>query len=78
MFGPDGGSDIIHGDGGEDTLDLSAMADAGIGWTISLEDGSEISGTGDGYLDLSNDAAGTINFDDGSSVEFDGLDKIEW
>ncbi|MDD9903946.1 MAG: hypothetical protein OXT06_10295 [Rhodospirillaceae bacterium] len=46
-------------------------------WEIELGRGS-IEEQMDDYLALSNDASGTITFDDGSQVVFDGVERIEW
>ena len=54
------------------------MADAGIGWTIAFADGSSVEGEGADYLDLSSESAGIITFDDGTEVQFEGLEDITW
>jgi len=43
-----------------------------------LNDGSEIKGTGEDYLDLSEDASGTITFDDGTEMTFDSVERVTW
>ena len=48
------------------------------GWTLNLDDGHTIAGSGADYYELSQDASGTITLADGSSVEFDNLERIEW
>jgi len=62
-------------------MDLSNVVDGGLDggdWTISLDSGSSIEATGSDYLELSNDASGSITLDDGSVISFDGLERIEW
>lgn len=77
-----GGNTSVHGGHGwTDTMDLSNVVDGGPDggdWTISLDSGSSIEATGSDYLELSNDASGSITLDDGSVISFDGLERIEW
>ncbi|MCK5041610.1 MAG: tandem-95 repeat protein, partial [Sphingomonadales bacterium] len=75
LFGEDAGNDIVSGGAGTDEMDISAMA-ADQGWTVVLEDGSEIAGQGDDYLELTNDSSGSIQFEDGTEINFDSMDKI--
>ena len=49
----------------------------GSDWTVNLTSGT-IDATGGNYLDLSDDAAGTITLQDGSQVSFEGVERIEW
>lgn len=37
-----------------------------------------LDGGGGNYLDLSDDAAGTVTLQDGSQVSFEGVARIEW
>ncbi len=62
-------------------MDLSNVVDGapdGGDWTISLDSGSAIEATGSDFLTLTEDASGTVTMDDGSVINFDGLDRIEW
>ena len=74
--------------GWTDTIDLEGMtggattsADGltvtGDGWTVVLDSG-EVTTTADGYLDLTQDASGTITLEDGSEIHFEGMEKITW
>ena len=74
MIGARDGTDIIQGGEGMDTIQLS---DSG-GWTLILDDGSSIEGAGDGYMALSEESAGTVLFDDGTELAFDGIERISW
>ena len=47
------------------------------GWTFELTTGSEES-QGDGFIELSDDSAGTITLDDGTSLIFDGVERFIW
>jgi hypothetical protein len=43
-----------------------------------LDSGSEIEASGADFLDLTDDASGSITLEDGSVISFDGLERIEW
>ena len=93
LFGNDGddlfifqsgdGRDFVDGGasgGWTDTLRLEG-ADGGEvpdGWTLTLDKGSAITEDGEDYVSLSEDASGTITLADGTSVDFDNLERIEW
>jgi hypothetical protein len=77
LFGEDSGNDTVSGGAGYDEMDISAMA-ADQGWTVVLDDGSEIAGQGNDYLELTSDSSGSIQFEDGSSINFDSMDKISF
>ncbi len=51
-----------------------------VGWTLTLEPGSLVQSTDDaaGEMILSQDADGTITFDDGGSLNFTNVEKIVW
>ena len=72
LYGGAGGgwTDTIHVDG-------AAPGSHGSDWTVNLTSGT-INATGGNYLDLSDDAAGTITLQDGSQVSFEGIERIEW
>ena len=74
MIGARDGTDLISGGEGTDTIQLSDSGD----WTLILDDGSAVEAAGDGYMALSEESAGTIVFDDGTEVSFDGIEKISW
>lgn len=44
---------------------------------VELASGS-IEEQADGYVALSDDASGTITLSDGSELQFDGIERIEW
>jgi len=77
LLSADGGNDTVIGGDGTDTMDISAMA-ADQSWTVTLDDGSSISGSGADYLELTNESSGTLTFDDGTEVKFEGLETITW
>jgi hypothetical protein len=59
-------------------VDISSMPNPSAPWTVTVG-GDEISyDIALGYLDLGGDAAGSITFDDGSTLNFDGVEGIEW
>jgi len=58
--------------------ELSAGTDNGDGtWKIEFSSGF-IEEQADGYVALSDDASGTITMADGSELQFDGIERIEW
>ena len=81
VFGAGQGNDVVHGrDGWLDTIRL----EDGNGGSPNEESWELVLGRGaveeqmDDYLALSNDASGTITFNDGSQVVFDGVERNEW
>ena len=76
VFGAGDGSDTVDaGSGWTDAVRLegiAADAPAYQGWTLELDGTSHIEASGDGVLDLSSDASGTITFDDGSESDVRG------
>ncbi|MGB0682094.1 MAG: beta strand repeat-containing protein [Magnetovibrionaceae bacterium] len=83
IFGSGQGSNTFHGGDGGGWLDSVKLQNGdGSGadpesWTMELNSGS-IEEQADGYLALSQDSSGTITFDDGSTLNFDGVERIEW
>ncbi|VAX04078.1 Alkaline phosphatase [hydrothermal vent metagenome] len=82
VFEANEGNDTVDGGAGwTDVIQLNDVgADSQQGWTLTLDDGSMIASTDEDANEmlLSDDASGTISFDDGSTVEFDGIEKIVW
>ena len=76
----DGGAwtDVIALEGRDGPVTLTADGAAGQGWTLVLDEGHDVLQTSDGAIDLSGDAAGTLIFDDGGSVDFTGIDRVTW
>ncbi|WOI57708.1 cadherin domain-containing protein [Palleronia sp. LCG004] len=82
------GADTVHGDtgwtdlirifDGSGPVNVSDTQIDGNGWTLLVEDGSGITDVSDGGATLSQDAAGTITFDDGGSISFAGIEQIQW
>ncbi|MEM9812337.1 MAG: hypothetical protein AAF913_06660, partial [Pseudomonadota bacterium] len=84
------GSDTVTttADSWTDVIELEGMASGtaavagntitGNGWTLVLDSGSSVLSQGTDTLDLSNEAAGVITFDDGGSVDFNGIERIAW
>ncbi len=79
----DGGS----GGGWTDTIELqdgaggNNIGDYGSDWTMVLDYGSVESSdtsTTDGWLNLTDDAAGTITMQDGTEIDFTGVEHIQW
>ncbi|WP_417820356.1 cadherin-like domain-containing protein [Terasakiella sp.] len=84
-FGEGSGDDVIHGgdsgaEGWMDTVYLEnedGSAAAEHEWSLDLENGS-VEEQADGYIELSDDASGTITFSDGSELTFEGIERFEW
>jgi hypothetical protein len=75
-----------HGDSGSDswtdTIQLRTATggddlDYGSDWTLTVSHGT-YQVNGDETIDLSDGAEGIITFSDGSSIEFENIEKIEW
>jgi Ca2+-binding RTX toxin-like protein len=86
MFAKGDGSDTIYGGAGSGWTDVIRMSgvhqgytpDApGSDWTLHLTHGSVASTDANGVT-LSQDAAGEIHFDDGNTVVFQDIERIEW
>jgi Ca2+-binding RTX toxin-like protein len=77
------GSDIMNGGAGggwADTIGLSQDGGAlqfGADWTVSFSSGGIDSQAADTLL-LTADAAGTVTFTDGSTLQFTGMEQIKW
>ena len=84
------GSDTIDGGAGASWTDTILLDDMGAGysvlgdtvdgdgWTMVLDSGHSILSQDTATLELSDDAAGTITFDDGGTVDFSGIERIGW
>jgi len=73
----DGGGDSGKQSSGYDTIDLTQVTD---GWTLEIDgQGQELS-SGDSASDYadSEDFSGTITFDDGSTIVFENIEKVDW
>ncbi len=83
VFGTGDGADTVDGGAGAtwtDTIQLQNAdgSDVASGWTVVLDSGDTITSTGSDYYELSQDASGTITLTDGSSIDFDNVERIEW
>ncbi|KAB2856306.1 MAG: calcium-binding protein, partial [Bauldia sp.] len=75
------GHEMIYGGAGSswtDTIDLSGFAGQGGGWTLTLDGGHAITSQSAHDILLDQDASGHIDFADGSSVTFQGIEKIHF
>ncbi|HAZ61173.1 MAG TPA: hypothetical protein DCY89_06335 [Gammaproteobacteria bacterium] len=75
----DGRGDSAFGGDGRDVLRLEGAdgGAVGAGWTFSLTSGS-VSASGENFLELSADAQGTLTLADGSSLDFQQIERIAW
>ncbi|WP_421982980.1 cadherin domain-containing protein [Roseibium sp.] len=88
MHGLGDGNDVIEGGAGTawtDVIDLgggpgvTAAGEYGTDWTVTITNGSvEKTDTENGRLELSKDAEGTIDFSDGSKIDFAQIEEIRW
>ncbi|MBL4893423.1 MAG: hypothetical protein JKY59_00900, partial [Emcibacter sp.] len=93
MFGGDGNDTFIFevnegndtasgGSGWTDAIQLDGFtgSDSQQGWTLTLDGGGTILSTDEDINEilLSEDSSGTIAFDDGGNIDFDGIEKIIW
>ena len=86
IFQEGGGHDRAYGGSGAswiDTIDLkdggggSDIGDYGSDWTVTLTEGEIVSQESDS-LTLSNDADGHITLEDGSRLDFQDIETIQW
>jgi Ca2+-binding RTX toxin-like protein len=79
LFGDESNDTVSGGAGWTDTITIQAngLGSGNADWTLALTSGS-ISSTAAGTLNLTADAAGTITFNDGSQIAFDGMERIQW
>ncbi|MGI9500700.1 MAG: calcium-binding protein, partial [Geminicoccaceae bacterium] len=84
------GDDNVHGGAGGDWTDVIELQDSsggsnignyGSDWTVQFDSGSIESSDTDpnsGWLDLTDDASGTITMQDGTEIDFTGIEHIQW
>ncbi|MBB98226.1 MAG: hypothetical protein CML67_01615, partial [Rhodobacteraceae bacterium] len=81
------GNDTVSGGAGSSWIDIlelgdgSAMqlGDYGTDWTVTITQGSILTdNSANGQLDLSQDAAGYIDLQDGSRIDFQEIEQIQW
>jgi len=86
VFQEGDGSDTVDGGAGGGWTDVIQLADSsggsdlgdfGSDWTLTVDSGS-ITSQDAHSLDLSEDASGTITLQDGSEIDFQNLERIEW
>ena len=82
IVGQGDGNDTIDGGAGGGWTDSITLQNAdssavGSGWTVSLSSGSEVSNDGS-TLTLSSDAAGTITLEDGTQIDFQNIESIDY
>ena len=86
IFQEGDGADIIYGGSGSSWTDTIELQDAtggsdigtyGTDWTVTLTEGS-IEETNSDNIIFSDDADGTITLQDGSSIDFTDIERIDW
>ena len=68
------GDDEIDGGQGTDTLDLAAAGD----WTITFDDGSQVSSDDDPNEAVFSDDSGSIDFGNGDTATFENVESFNW
>ena len=80
--GNEGHDQIVGGTGGgwTDTIDLQGFTGEAreVGWTLQLDPASSVTSQGADYLEMTNDSSGSITFDDGGQIDFEGIERIAW
>lgn len=86
IFQEGDGADIIYGGSGSSWTDTIELQDAtggsdigtyGTDWTVTLTEGT-IEETNSDNIIFSDDADGTITLQDGSSIDFTDIERIDW
>ena len=82
IVGEGDGNDAVHGGAGGGWTDAIVLQNAdsssvGSGWSVDLTNGS-VSVDDGSSMTLTNDAAGTITLEDGSVINFDGIERIDY
>ena len=82
IFAEGNGNDLVSGGQGGGWTDVIQLENASggaptAGWTYVIDQGT-VETSGADFLDLSEDAAGSITLADGSEVSFEGIERIEW
>ncbi|WP_425089387.1 cadherin-like domain-containing protein [Stappia sp.] len=81
------GYDVVHGGAGSSWVDVLELGDGaglqlgeyGTDWTVTVTQGSILSDdSANGQLDLSQDAAGYIDMQDGGRIDFHEIEQIQW
>ncbi|RYH01265.1 hypothetical protein EU805_14830 [Salipiger sp. IMCC34102] len=75
--GGQGWTDTLLLDGVTGPATVLGDTATGQGWTMMLDSGA-VADQRPGVLDLTDDSAGLLSFDDGSAVDFIGLDRVAW
>ena len=76
------GNDVIYGGAGAGWTDILALADSSggaptAGWTYAITEGSVVS-SGSDFVQFTDDADGTVTMADGSQINFNDIERIEW
>ncbi|MGZ2257083.1 LamG-like jellyroll fold domain-containing protein [Roseobacter sp. A03A-229] len=73
-----GWTDVITLEGMGNGYSISGDTVDGDGWTMVLESGHSVVSDSAGVLQLSQDASGVISFDDGGTIDFTGIEQINF
>jgi hypothetical protein len=75
----DGSDTVLGGAGWTDTISLqdSDGGEMSGDWTVTITNGSTTQ-SGDGYMNLSDDADGYVSLEGGETISFQDIERIEW
>ncbi|MEM8987035.1 MAG: LamG-like jellyroll fold domain-containing protein [Pseudomonadota bacterium] len=80
LIGVGDGKDTVDGGAGwTDTVRLDDDGSVAGDWVVTVDGGDTYTlDTDSGFLDLGADASGVITFDDGTEIDFSGIEHVEW
>ncbi|MEO1686431.1 MAG: LamG-like jellyroll fold domain-containing protein, partial [Pseudomonadota bacterium] len=73
-----GGDDDVFGGADTDALDLTDASEEGRPWTLQLDDEDAVLSDDGAIIQLSDEAGGEIIFEDGETINFDGIEQIHY
>ncbi|MBV1886087.1 MAG: hypothetical protein KUG61_03315, partial [Parvibaculaceae bacterium] len=75
----DGSDTVLGGAGWTDTISLQGDDGGEMSgdWTVTITSGSTTD-SGDGYMNLSDDADGYVSLEGGETISFQDIERIEW
>ncbi len=73
-----GWTDVVELQGMDGAVTIDGQTVTGQGWTMELDEGASVVSQSGESLTLSDDASGTITFEDGAVMAFDEIEKVNW
>ncbi len=75
------GQDTFHGgEGWTDTINLNEVGttDPDAAWTVTVGGEQVTPVNGESFIDFGEDTSGVVTMADGSTLGFDGVERVEW